>query len=434
MREIIRQKIVDGTASAAPPLTRRDVSMPRVPGKAKAVIGMRRTGKTTFLWQVMADRLAGGMPREGILYFNFEDERLVGMTGAELNLLVEEYFRLYPERRDRRETVFLLDEIQVAGGWEAFARRLIDEERVELFLSGSSARLLSREVATSMRGRALEVLIYPFSFREYLRHLGREPGRSADRLPRGERSRLQKDLDTYLRSGGFPESVGLSLRERTELLRSYIDVAILRDVIERHDVSHPVALHWLVRSLLGSPAGAFSINRFHRDLRSQGFALGKDSLHAWLGHLEDAFLVRTLWLATDSERRRMVNPRKAYPIDPGLIPVYDRSGRSNIGHALETCVLLELDRRGVDTAYIRTGDGFEVDFLARYPEGREELIQVSADISEPATLEREIRALLSAKEEYPRAAPVLITLDVPPRLSLPDEIRVRPAVEWLLEG
>jgi hypothetical protein len=245
-----------------------------------------------------------------------------------------------------------LDEIQAVPGWETFARRLLDTERVELFLSGSSARLLSREVATSMRGRAMEALVYPFSFREFLRHRGKEPDRDLDRLPKATRSALDKELLDYLAGGGFPEAQGADARDRIELLRGYVDTALLRDVIERHAVSQPTALRWMVRHLLGDAGGMFSVNKLHNDLRSQGMAVAKDTLHALLGHLEDAFLIRTVAIAATSERRRMVNPRKAYPIDPGLIPVFDRSGRADLGHALETAVALELERRGAELAYV----------------------------------------------------------------------------------
>jgi len=165
MQSLIRQKIVDALAASPPALTRRDVRLPKVRGKAVAVIGMRRSGKTTFLWQVLSERAARGTPREGLLYFNFEDERLAGMTARDLQWVVEEYYRLHPEWRDRRKATFLLDEIQTVPGWEGFARRLLDTERLDLFLSGSSAKLLSREVATSMRGRAMEALIHPLSDR-----------------------------------------------------------------------------------------------------------------------------------------------------------------------------------------------------------------------------------------------------------------------------
>ena len=159
MRDLLRQKIVDSLASPMPTFTRRDVPLPAIPGKAIAVIGMRRTGKSTLLWQILGDRLAKGAKRESLLYFGFEDERLAEMKGGDLQILVEEYYRLYPAIRDKGKVVFFLDEIQAVSGWETFARLLLETEQIELFLSGSSARLLSREVATSMRGRAMAVLV-----------------------------------------------------------------------------------------------------------------------------------------------------------------------------------------------------------------------------------------------------------------------------------
>jgi uncharacterized protein len=216
------------------------------------------------------------------------------------------------------------------------------------------------------------------------------------------------------------------------LLRGYVDAALLRDVIERHAVSHPVALRWMVRQLLGNANGSFSINKFHGALHSQNIAVGKDTLHAYLAHLEDAFLIRTISLASESERQRMVNPRKVYPIDMGLIPIYDAAGRSNLGHALETTVLLELERRGAEISYVRTASGFEVDFLARYPEGHRELIQVCADLDEPTTRTREVRALVEARRECRDASLHLISLAPEVPLDLPKNIHWQPASAWLL--
>lgn len=434
LRGVIRQKIVDSLATPIPRLTRRDTHLPAIANKAVAVIGMRRAGKTTYLWQLLADRLAQGIGREGLLYFGFEDERLAGMTVSDLNLLLEEYYRLNPDWRDQRRVSFFLDEIQNVPGWEGFVRRLLDSEQIDLFLSGSSARLLSREVATSMRGRAVEARIYPFSFREYLRHHGREPVTPIERITKAERSSLEKDMRGYLDTGGFPEAQNLDRRDRNELLKAYVDVVMLRDVIERHAVSHPVALRWMVRQLLGNAAGAFSVNKFHGDLKSQGIAVAKNTLHDYLGYLEDTFLLRLITVATDSERRRMVNPRKVYPIDTGLIPIFDRSGKANLGHALETAVMLELDRRGAEVAYVHTPGGYEVDFLARSSDGAEELIQVCASLDDSITQQREVRALLDAAAHYPRAALRIISLDIPPHLDIPQGVTVSTAVDWMLTG
>jgi uncharacterized protein len=163
--------------------------------------------------------------------------------------------QLHPEKRDRQKVIFFLDEIQLVPGWEAFAGRLLDTEKVELFILGSSAKLLSREVATSMRGRGMEALVFPFSFREFLRHKGVEPEGQPDRLSKAERSVLEKNLLEYLVSGGFPEAGNVTVRDRFDLLRGYVDTMLMRDVIERYSISHPVALRWMVRQLLGNADG-----------------------------------------------------------------------------------------------------------------------------------------------------------------------------------
>lgn len=432
-RPTVRQKILDAQAAALPALTRRDVWLPAVKGKATAVIGMRRAGKTSLLWQLLADRHAAGTPREGLLYFSFEDERLAGMQLQDLELVIEEFYRLHPEWRDARRASFFLDEIQLVPGWELFARRLLDSENIELFLCGSSARLLSREVATSMRGRAMEAVVTPFSFREALRHAGREPGKRADRLTKAERSYVDHAVVDYLAHGGFPEAQGLDARNRLELLRTYVDVVLLRDVVERHNVSQPQVLRWLVQQLLGNAAGAFSINKFHADLKSRGVAVAKETLHQLLAHMEDAFLLCGIGIATDSVRRRQVNPRKVYPVDTGLIALFDRSGKPNTGHALETAVLHELQRRGAEVAYVRTPADFEVDFHARMPSGQELLIQACADVGAPETLAREVRALQDAAHDWPRASMLLIALDAPSKLQLPGGVRLHRAADWLFD-
>jgi predicted AAA+ superfamily ATPase len=433
MRDLLRQLISDSLARPIPGFTPRDAALPAAPGKALAVIGMRRSGKTTFLWQCLSRRQAAGAPRDRLLYLNFEDERLAGLTATDLQWVVEEYYRLVPDTRDQHRVTFFLDEIQVVTGWDVFARRVMDTEQVDLFLSGSSARLLSRGVATSMRGRGMEVRIHPFSFREALRHAGLEPKEPYLTLAKGPRTRIDAKLMEYLAVGGFPEAQGASARDRIDLLRTYVDVAILRDVIERHSVSNPLPLRALQRHLLANPAAPFSVQKFYDSMRSQGIAVGKDTLHALLGHLEDTFLVRIVELHTASERQRMVHPRKVYPVDPGLIQVYERTGRLNLGHALETVVLIELERRGWEASFVKTEQGFEVDFLARSPEGQWLLLQACANVADTATLDREVRALMAASQEHPEAKAVLLTLDaVPPAADLPKPLRWQSAAEWLL--
>jgi uncharacterized protein len=429
----LTEKLAGSLTESFPAATPRHVhGTVSLPGKATAIVGMRRAGKTTFLHQLRSERMERGVSRERLPYINFEDERLVGLQAKDLHLLIEEYYRRYPALRGRETVTWCFDEIQVVAGWERFVRRLLDSEKVELFMSGSSAALLSREIATAMRGRAWEVVIHPFSFEEYLRHHGRQVPERPDFLAAPERSALEHAFLDYLAVGGFPETQGLSTSERQRLLSDYVDVALMRDVVERHGVTNVAGLRWLVRHLLGNPASMFSVEKFYAALKSQGIAISKDTVHQLLGYLEDCFLVRTVWVEAASERRRMVNPRKAYPVDPGLIPVFDRSGRANLGHALETAVRVELERRGLTVGYVRTREGYEVDFLARYPGGETELIQVCTELDDPATREREIRALLAAKAEHRRATLHVVALAPELVLDVPNEIRVHPAWRWLL--
>jgi uncharacterized protein len=436
MREVIREKIADAVSTHLPELTRREVRLPGVPGKVHAVIGMRRAGKTCFLHQCQRDLLAAGFPREALVYFSFDDERLAGMELAQMHWILEEYFLLHPEFRDTREVAFFFDEIQSVPGWESFVRRILDTEKVKIFVSGSSAKLLSREIATNLRGRAMETCIYPFSFREYLRHFGREPLGEVTRFTKAQRSLLEKAFLAWLSGGGFPEAQGLTQADRVPLLQGYVDTVILRDVMERHSLTNVTALRQLTRHLLGSAASPFSVHRFFNDLKSRSVPASKEGLHSMLGYLEDAFLIRLLPIHTSSERQRQSNPRKAYPVDPGLIHAFDRSGKSNLGHALETAVLIELQRRNFDCAYVRTTDGYEVDFLATPLTGRPMLIQVCADVSDTATRSREFRALGNVLADTPKLPALLLTLGTTgmhlAHTEAPTGITVRSAWEWML--
>lgn len=430
--ELLRLKLAEALASRARPQTQRDIREPRVPGKALAVIGVRRSGKTSYMAQRREARIARGRPAESQLLITLEDDRLVGMAAADLAWLLDEHARRFPGLAHERS--LYLDEVQVVPGWEGVVRRYLDTGGIDIHVSGSSAKLLSREVATSLRGRALEVLVHPFSFREALRHARDEPTAAYDDLTPDDRARLDAHLRQYLATGGFPEAQGIPAMDRLVLLRSYVDVVVLRDVIDRHAVSNPVALRWIERNLLAQPGGAFSVSKQHQTLRGQGIPVAKDTLHAYLGYLEDAFLIRTVSMHSASERQRMTNPRKAYPVDPGLIALFERSGREQRGAALETAVMLELERRRYDIEYVRTADGREVDFLAHRPSDPPMLVQVSLETEGDDTWDRELRALVAAAPVHPSAHALLITADAaPPTRPLPDGIRWVPAAQWLLE-
>lgn len=432
LKRVLNEKLAESLAAPLPEATpRRVFGAVSLPGKATAVIGMRRAGKTTFMHQLRREHIEKGSRQALLPYINFEDERLAELSAGQLGYLIEAYERLAPAQHE--QVTWCFDEIQVVPGWERFVRRLLDTAHTDVLITGSSAALLSREIATALRGRAWEVLLHPFGFSEALLHQGQpippEPAFLATKV----RMRVERAFLDWLGVGGFPEAQGLDAESRYQLLRDYVDVAMLRDVVERHGIGNVTGLRWLVRHLMGNAAGLFSVEKFHAALKSQGIAIARDTVHQLLAHLEDCFLVRLVWMESTSERQRMVNPRKAYPVDPGLIPVFDRTGRANLGHALETAVLIELERRRFAVTYVHTPQGFEVDFLARKADGQAALIQVCADASDPATAERELRALKDAGDHHPYARKFLLTLahDGLPA-EVPADVSAQPVYEWLL--
>ena len=243
---------------------------------------------------------------------------------------------------------------------------------------------------------------------------------------------MDYSFEEYLTAGGLPEAQGLQKTDRLQLLQSYVDALLMRDIVDRHSITNPTALRWMVRRLMASPGGLFSISKFASDLKSQGIAAGKETLFEYLDYLQDAYLLETISIASDSVKRKQVNPRKVYPIDPGFIPLFDRSGKSNIGHALETAVYIHLRRQKANISYVKTTNGYEVDFLARHLTGEEELIQVCFSPEGPDVLERELRSLQEASSDYPRASLLLLTgFTFTPNLPIPENTRVLSAWEWM---
>jgi predicted AAA+ superfamily ATPase len=430
--EVVDGLIADFQERDLPQVTPRALALPALPGKADVVVGMRRSGKTYFLYQQIQERLASGIDRSRLLYLNFEDERLLPLTAADLSRIPEAFYRRFPSSREQL-CWFFFDEVQNVPGWETFVRRLLDTEKVALVLTGSSARLLSREIATSLRGRSLSTEILPFSFSESLRHAGVEP---PSVWPPGAKARslLEHHLERYLETGGFPEVQAIPQDLRVRVLQEYVDVVIFRDVVERHGVDNLPALRYLERTLLASPAGRFSISKLFNDLKSQGVRVGKDTLHGYLAHLEDSFLLFTMTVASPSIRVRQVHPRKSYPVDPALSAAISFRASHDVGHLLETVVYLELRRRGRRLGYLSTRSGFEIDFLAEDSKGGRELIQVCATLEDSATRQRELRALAEGIQETSCDRATLVTLREEGILEISGRpARILPAWRWLLE-
>ncbi len=431
MQTIIDQLIADFHERQLPEMTRRQIRLPWIQGKIDTVIGMRRSGKTWFLYQVMRELLQEGFPADALLYLNFEDERLMPITPSDLHHIPDTFYRRYPHLKER-QCVYFFDEIQNVQGWESFVRRLLDSENVHICLTGSSARLLSTEIATSLRGRSLATEIFPFNFAEFLEHAGIDS--KMDKQP-GSRRRalLENRFSAYLETGGFPEVQGLEKNHRIRVLQEYLDVVVLRDLIERHGISNVTALRYMIRHLMNSSACLFSVQKFHNDLKSQGIACGKNTLHEFFNYLADVYLFFPVCIHSGSERSRMVNPRKVYAVDTGMIRACSRSTSPDWGRLLENFVFMELRRRTGRIEYYRTQSGREVDFYVSYTSGKISLIQSTAKMEDEKTAEREISALSEAMEECRLSEASIVTFNTANKLQTNSGlIHVVPAWWWAL--
>ena len=429
MKEQISQLIDDFHERELPGLISRNKNFPEVKNKAYVVIGMRRSGKTYFCYQKIHEIITSGVSREEVLYFNFDDDRLLDFKVKDFQTILDIYFSKYPENRNTR-CHFFFDEIQRIDQWEMFIRRLLDTENVQVYLTGSSSKLLSTEIASSLRGRSLTIEIFPLSFQEFLKYHDLFES-SPKRLSTKTVATLRKAVKDYLEIGGFPEVQSLESNLRVEVLQGYIDSVLLKDVIERHKVSNVVALKQLVRHVICSPGGKFSINKFYNTLKSMSVKCTKNSLYEYFDHLTDAFLFYRIPIHSRSEKARQINPAKIYTIDTGLLNAMAFRNSSNYGPLLENVVFMQLRRDGYDVEYVTTKDGHETDFFARHRISKEiKLIQVCWDISDKKVFNREFRGLESAMDEFSINSGTIITWD--DETSFDRNIDVVPVWKWLL--
>lgn len=374
----------------------RDVRFPDAPKAIKIAIGMRRTGKTTFLYQKIQELIASGIEQNCIFYLNCEDDRLYPLGTQKLSQLIDAFYTLSPENYDRKCYLFF-DEIQSVDEWPAIIRRLHDTKEIELYLTGSSSKLLSKEIATSLRGRSLAVEIWPFSFCEYLRT---QPITEKSQYYDGRRrAELTRAFQNYLSDGGFPGVIGMSADERHDTLQEYLQVALYRDIAERYQIHNLVALKATIQLMLHNVARPFSVSKLYHTLKEQGIAVSRDALHDFTAHLEDAYLAFSVPLFSNSIRKTQTNPKKLYAIDPGLIRSTTLDYERDLGRLFENVVYLDLRRRGYTVSYYLTQERYEVDFLVQSPRGEKLLFQVAWNIENSDTETRELRALKAAKAE-----------------------------------
>lgn len=401
-----------------------------LPRKALAVIGIRRCGKTTYLRQIWDTllRRKKGLP-DHLLYVNFFDERLFGLKAAQLHELLDAYYEIHPAVGERETLSFFLDEIQTVPGWELFVDRLL-RARHQVFLSGSSATLLSRELATAMRGRSLSIELFPFSFQEILaaeKLEWRTPG-SRDRAV------LRSRLRAYLQQGGFPETLGVAPPVRRRLLQDYVDTVLLRDIIERHNPSDPSAITHLSHLLMNQAGGLYTLNKTCERLKAQGLKVNKPEISRALDWFHDSYLYFSVPILSQSVQARSVNPKKLYSIDPGMVHHHSAGLSDQWGALLENAVFLHLRRSSESIYYFRDSHQREVDFVVPGKGRSLALIQVSVSIKALKTRERETQALLSAMGALSLQESTLVTLDEEEEIRVAGKrIHVRPAWSFLLE-
>lgn len=401
-------------------------------GKAQVCIGVRRCGKSTFLHQIMSRLRTEGVPAEDFLYLNFFDDRLESVRQGRLDLITEAYFSLYPEKRGRGGLHCFLDEVHLCDGWERFADRLLRAERMGVYLSGSSSRLLADEVGTAMRGRALTWELFPFSFAEFLDARGVVP----DLRGQAARLRVRKAFGEYWEKGGFPEILNADDRLRVMIHQDYFQTMIFRDVVERCDAIHPRAVRDAAYRLINAVSSLHSINGITGYLKSQNHKISKTFVGEMLEWFEDAFALFSVKLFDSSVSRQRVNPKKVYAIDHALVRSCSTGILVNNGHLLENLVFIDGRRRGRSLFYYRTRSGREVDFVWKGADRRLTLLQVCEQMPEGSDArQRELAALREALSEQPDSRAVIVTRDEQETIRLTGgTVEVIPVWMWLLEG
>lgn len=365
------------------------------------LVGPRRAGKSTILFQVMDALERAGVPREAMLHFNAEEPSLAGHEGVELLDRVYDTYRreVYPSKR----TYVFLDEIQLVPQWERWVRARNETEDLKIFVTGSSSALLSRELGTVLTGRHVTFDVWPLRFREVMRFRGLAlPARKTQERPPAV---VQNALLDYLRWGGFPEVVLAGEVARKEhLLRQYVDDVLYRDVALRHRVRDLQALRALAVHLLTQTANLVSFTRLAHQSN-----LSVDVARLYAGYLEEAFLVSFLPFYSAKLAERQRRPQKVHAVDPGVRNAVCLSGSPDRGRLLESAVVAEVRARRHDGLFYWKGK-HEIDLVVRRGNDAEKLVQTTwGDDEDPAVLSRELTALAEASREYPKAEQLLVT-------------------------
>ncbi len=429
MKKIFQRVIVDFQERKLPELIEREYEVPIDTKKIISLIGIRRSGKTSILFNIIKKlQSKKKIPKENIIYINFEDDRLFDATLIELDDLIKGYYELYPKKRDEK-VYFFFDEIQNIKNWELFVRRIYDTLNIQIYITGSSSKLLSAEIATSLRGRTIVFEIFPFSFKELLLYKKIKINLNSS----NSLSHIKNSFESYLIDGGFPECVDEDKFIRKKILRDYMDLIIYKDIIERHSIKNRELLKHLIKYCFTNIGTLLSINKFYNELKSLGFKLSKDSLFEYFSFLEEAFTFFRVPIYRNSIEEELRHSKKIYAIDNSLRSLFTFSFSDDFGKLYENLTYLHLRRNTNEIYYYKVKQ--EVDFLAIINGEKKILINVCYDLSNAKTKKREISGLVEAMTYFNLKESILVTNDEEESIIEIDDykIYIKPLYLFLLE-
>ncbi|MFW5700547.1 MAG: ATP-binding protein [Cyclobacteriaceae bacterium] len=379
------------------------------------ITGQRRAGKTFLLYHQIQKMISEGLARVGFLYINFEDERLLEFLVSDFDLIIESYMELYNQK-----PVLFFDEIQNVKGWEKFVRRLADAQYL-VYITGSNATMLSREMASTLGGRFLVKEIDTLSFSEFLTFNDISIDNNYEFAD--QRFEIIQRFDDWFYYGGFPEV--LKYQDKKEYLTTIFQKVFLGDIIARYQVRNKFALNLMIKKLAESTMDEVSFNRIKHIIQSTGIKVGTTTLIEYVSYLEESFLIRN----TSNYKNKITEretKKKYYFRDHGLLGLFLHNPESFL---LETIVFNRLSRLFRDSVfYLR--DNYEVDF---YVPGKM-MVQVCYSLSAFETREREIKALLKAGQIEQEDELVIVTSDHEEVVQKGGkQIKIIPAWKWILD-
>lgn len=432
-KEKLKSVIVEWQGRELPQLQKRRYELNIEAPHVNDIVGVRRCGKTYYMYQLISELIDHDVPKSNILYLNLDDDRLQPLNGDELQLLIET-FREIQESSEKARLYLFLDEIQNFPSWEKWVKGIYDrKQNVKIVISGSNASLLSQEISTLLTGRHLSTRMFPFSFAEFLDF--HEVEYDLKTLPYSEdKTLIKRRFNEYLEKGGFPETIVYPEVQHRETLQSYFDDIIHRDIISRHGIRNPMIFKDLALFCISNIAKPHTYNSLKR-LFSNYSSLSTDAIINYIAYLEDAFLLFSVSHYDESLKQQMSKPRKLYCIDNGMINAVSFKLSSDTGRLYENLAFIHLLRSGNEVYYWQDQKGLEVDFVTKQGLDPTQLIQVCSDLSDPQTKEREINGLLAGMKQFKMKEGTIVTADTFGEEKIEGRrVRYVPLWWWLLEG